>query len=635
MKRDEAAPADAPAAPTFWELLEAVPDAMVVVAEDGRLLRVNEAALHLFGYSREELDAQPLEMLLPERFHKVHPGHRGRYLESPKRRPMGTALDLFGRRKDGTEFPAEISLAPMRSSEGLFVTAVVRDVSARKRAEAMWRESDARYHSVLDNMLEAVQILGFDWRYLYLNDAAARNGRQVKEEMLGHTVMERFPGFEKSEMFAALRSCMEERTARVAEFEFDYPDGSRGWFEFSIQPVPEGLFILSLDITARKRVEHEIRALNADLERRVKERTAQVERLAAIVDSSDDAIIGRNLEGVVTSWNKGAERLFGYPAEEMLGRPLSPLFPPSRAEEEARLLEVLSQGGRVEHFETVRRRRDGRDLDVSASLSPILDASGRVIGISKIVRDISETKRAQEALARAKSAAEAANQELESFSYSVAHDLRAPLRSIDGFSQALVDDCLPQLDPDGKKYLSFIRESAQQMAQLIDDLLSLSRVTRSDLRHQRVDLSALARAALERLQRSQPERRVETVLQDGLVAEGDPQLLGVVLDNLLGNAWKFTGKHAAPRIEFGATSKSERWVYFVRDNGAGFDMAYAHKLFGVFQRLHAASEFEGTGVGLAIVHRVVGRHGGRVWGEGETDRGATFYFTLNDATEKP
>ena len=225
---------------------------------------------------------------------------------------------------------------------------------------------------------------------------------------------------------------------------------------------------------------------------------------------------------------------------------------------------------------------------------------------------------------------ELANGELEAFSYSVAHDLRAPLRSIDGFSQALLEDCADKLDAEGKKYLQHVRESAQQMARLIDDLLALSRVTRSQLHRERVDLTALARAVLSRLQRDAPERKAELVVSDGLVANGDRQLLGIVLENLIGNAWKFTGKSSQARIQFGAQVNRGCRRYFVRDNGAGFNMAYADKLFGVFRRLHSAAEFEGTGVGLATVQRIVRRHGGRVWAEGEVGRGATFFFTLEE-----
>jgi signal transduction histidine kinase len=242
--------------------------------------------------------------------------------------------------------------------------------------------------------------------------------------------------------------------------------------------------------------------------------------------------------------------------------------------------------------------------------------------------EIAERVRVEEALRRAKAAAEAASEELEAFSYSVAHDLRAPLRSIDGFSQALLEDCLERLDAEGQRYLQHVRAAAQHMGELIDDLLNLSRVTRAELRRERVNLSELARAVLGRLREAQPGRAVEFVVQDGLVAQADPRLLDVVLVNLLGNAWKFTGKRASARIEFAAEGADSPRVFFVRDNGAGFNAAYAGKLFGVFQRLHRAQDFEGTGIGLATVQRIVRRHGGRVWAEGEVDRGATFYFTL-------
>lgn len=234
-------------------------------------------------------------------------------------------------------------------------------------------------------------------------------------------------------------------------------------------------------------------------------------------------------------------------------------------------------------------------------------------------------------LEEAKSQTEAANRELEAFSYSVAHDLRAPLRSIDGFSQALLEDCADKLDEAGKQHLRYVRESAQEMAELIDGLLTLSRVTRSELRREPVDLAEVARSVATQLRRTAPERVVRTIVPAELVVEGDPRLLRLVLENLLGNAWKFTRKRASAQIELGTTAWNGGPAYFVRDNGAGFDMTYAAKLFGVFQRLHGVNEFEGSGIGLATVRRIIDRHGGRVWAEGEVDRGATFYFTLGGA----
>jgi len=222
----------------------------------------------------------------------------------------------------------------------------------------------------------------------------------------------------------------------------------------------------------------------------------------------------------------------------------------------------------------------------------------------------------------------AANQELDAFAYSVSHDLRAPLRSIDGFSQILLEDYGAQLDEAGQDSLRRVRTASQRMATLIDDLLKLARVTRVEMRTERVDLSAMAQDIVADLQRTDSARHVECTIAPGLEARADPPLVRVVLDNLLRNSWKYTAKQPRPRVEFGSTDANGGRAFMVRDNGAGFDMKYMDKLFGVFQRLHSASEFEGTGVGLATVRRIITRHGGRIWAEGAVDQGATFYFTL-------
>jgi light-regulated signal transduction histidine kinase (bacteriophytochrome) len=277
-------------------------------------------------------------------------------------------------------------------------------------------------------------------------------------------------------------------------------------------------------------------------------------------------------------------------------------------------------------------RKDGSEFPIEISLSPLETEEGTLV--SSAIRDITDRKRIEDAIRllseserRRTAQLEAANKELEAFSYSVSHDLRAPLRSIDGFSLALMQDCAEKLDPTGRGYLERVRAASQRMAQLIDDLLNLARVTRAEVRQEAVDLGRLARTILARLESEDPARRVEYVVDGQAVAHGDPLLLRVMLENLLSNAWKFTAKKPAARIEFGTARQNGTTTYFVRDNGCGFDMKYADKLFGTFQRLHG-SEFPGSGVGLAIVQRVVQRHGGRAWAESIEGEGATFSFTL-------
>ncbi len=363
------------------------------------------------------------------------------------------------------------------------------------------------------------------------------------------------------------------------------------------------------------------------------------ERLAAIVKSSDDAIISTDLESIVTTWNSAAEKMFGHSETEMLGKSQSLIIPLDREDEVVRILNLIKRGETLNHFETERIRKDGKSIDVSVTISPIKDEEGNIVGASKIARDISELKRAVKEIHQLNAQLEqrvtdrtaqlqAANDELESFSYSVSHDLRAPLRHINGFSGALLEDYGDVLDETGKGYLKEVREATQEMAQLIDDVLQLARVTRTEMAPAAVDLSEMARSSVEALQTEFPDRRVRVEVEPGLTARGDRRLLQILLTNLLGNAWKFTSKTENAEIIFGHEETKGESVFFVRDNGSGFDMAFADKLFGAFQRLHGSDEFEGTGIGLATVQRIVNRHAGRVWADGKVDVGATFYFTL-------
>jgi PAS domain S-box-containing protein len=284
-------------------------------------------------------------------------------------------------------------------------------------------------------------------------------------------------------------------------------------------------------------------------------------------------------------------------------------------------------------------RANGEQRWIGHVCGPVYDERGKFLGLRGSNRDITERKLAEEEIRKLNqelekrvvertSQLELANKELEAFSYSVSHDLRAPLRGIDGFSQVLHDDYCDKIDEKGRNYLQRIRLASQRMSQLIDDMLNLSRISRSEMNIRRVNLSSLAQDIINELRESQPERNVEFLIQEGITVLGDERLLRIVLENLLGNAWKFTSKHQKARIEFGLQKMEDKPVYFIRDDGAGFDMSYAQKLFGAFQRLHTTEEFSGTGIGLATVQRIIRRHGGKVWAEGEIEKGTTIYFTI-------
>ena len=351
--------------------------------------------------------------------------------------------------------------------------------------------------------------------------------------------------------------------------------------------------------------------------------------LSAIVDSSDDAIVGKTVDGLITSWNTGAQRMYGYTADEVIGLPITLLSP---ADEMTEILGKIRKGERVLHLETVRQRKDGTTLPVSVTVSPVRDEEGTLIGVSSIARDNTEQHRSVAELLRRADDLERANRDLDSFSYSVAHDLRAPLRALGGYSVALLEEYWDALGEAGQDYAKRIQAASEQMATLIDDLLHLSRVSRADIHAEAVDLGAEIDSIAEELQRQEPDRRVRFVIEHPVWAMADRLLIRTVLQNLLGNAWKFTSGRDEASIEFGSAPVGVGGAgicYYVRDNGAGFDSAYAEKLFKPFQRLHPKRDFPGTGVGLASVQHIVEKHGGRTWAEGAVDHGSTFYFTLN------
>jgi PAS domain S-box-containing protein len=522
-----------------------------------------------------------------------------------------------------------------------YAVGVVVDVTEEKRAaEALQRQWEF-LRSVIDTGPNMIFVKDADGVFTLANRALAEAYGTTVEELEGKTDADFNPD---AEAVAAYRE-MDRRTLAalgetfVAEEAFRNPDGTVRWLQTWKRPIPspdgsryEVLGVAS-DITARKRAEEELR--NSE------KRLTHAQSTAHLGYADTDLRTGRMF------WSDELYRILGYEPQSFAPtkeRYLSRIHPDDAPAFQKALKELLQNGSPSESEYRIVRP-DGSVRWVYGQRETAYDAQGRPIHLLGTVLDITERKEAEEALRELNTTLErrveertaqlaSANRELEAFSYSVSHDLRAPLRTIDGFSQALLEDYADALDETGRDYLHRIRRGSQHMGQLIDDLLSLSRVTRADLQRGMVDLSVLAAEVAERLRQGDPDRaaRVEMVIASGVCACGDDRLLGIAIENLIGNAWKYTARHERARIEFGVTRRDDRsareTVYFVRDDGAGFDMAYAEKLFGVFQRLHKPSEFDGTGVGLATVQRIVHRHGGRIWAEAAPEQGATFYFTL-------
>ncbi|HEY3327721.1 MAG TPA: PAS domain S-box protein [Novimethylophilus sp.] len=358
-----------------------------------------------------------------------------------------------------------------------------------------------------------------------------------------------------------------------------------------------------------------------------------------LLEAAPDAVVIVDEAGTIILVNAQTEQLFGYGREELVGKPVEILIPAALKRQHIHHRDTFIAAPKTRPMGMGRdlsgMRKDGSLVPVEVSLSPMQTDEGRIV--ISIIRDATKSKRVEREMrglnTRLKQHMQelvASNQELESFCYSVSHDLRAPLRSLDGFSLALIEDYADIMDDTGKDYLRRVRASSQQMSQLIDGLLKLSRITRTELHRQALNLSAIARKTLQQLLKSDPGRDVTINVMDGMQGYGDPDLIAIALGNLLGNAFKFSSKTPDPVIEMSMQEQAGSTVFCVRDNGAGFDMAYAEKLFGAFQRLHTAAEFEGTGIGLATVQRVINRHGGKIWAEGQVGHGAAFFFTLEN-----
>jgi hypothetical protein len=460
--------------------------------------------------------------------------------------------------------------------------------------------------SFLANFTEALLALDENWRIQYANPLAARMFGKTQDQLASTTLWEQWSSSVRTQIERRHRHALKEQTP----VELEHPIEGEKWLELRAFSSELGTIAYYHDLSDQKSA--------SELQ----------ERLAAIVESSDDAIISKDLNGIIQSWNRGAERIFGYKADEIIGKHISTLAAPEVIDEIPDILSRIARGERVDHYQTKRKTKDGRILTLSLTVSPIRDSSGAVMGASKVARDITERERQEEALRTVNAALTRSNADLQQFAYSASHDLQEPLRMVATYSEMLQRKFGGKLGPSGDEYIAYTIQGALRMEQLLRDLRTYTQA--STMEHEPaedIDAGTVLDRALQNLEAAIKDSGASitrTALPSVRMHEFQLQQL---FQNLIGNAIRYR-TDAPPRIHVAAKRQGKEWLFSVQDNGIGIDPQYKEQVFGIFKRLHSAAEYPGTGMGLAICQRIVERAGGRIWVESQPGQGSTFFFTI-------
>jgi two-component system sensor kinase FixL len=601
---------------------ETVIDGLITIDARGIINSFNPAAEKILGYRPDEVIGKNVKMLMPEPYQSEHDDYLANYRRTGEAKVIGQGREVIAKRKDGTTFPIELGVGEMRIGGKRMFVGTIRDITDRKEREA----SEVYLRNLLNTIVDGLITIDETGNVLSANPAAERLFGYSEPEMLGRNVKMLMPEPYRSEHDGYLSSYRETGHAKIIgvggrDVMARCKDGTTFPMELGVSELMvRGKRVFAgiiRDITARKKAEEE-----AGL-------------LAAIIRSSEDAILSISLSATITSWNSAAERLFGYDAEEAIGQPVSLLIPEEWMPEEQQLLDQIERGDSLEHFETVRRTKDGRLIDVSLTVSPILNAAGRVVGASKVARDISARKASEAQLERSLRAVERSNQELDDFAYIASHDLKEPLRGLANNAMFLEEDYEGKIDEAGVKRLHRMIFLCHRMERLVDDLLYFSRLGRQELANQSADLNAVIDDIRTMTEAALHDETVTITLPEPLpTIVCDLPRVTEVFRNLISNGIKYN-RSEQKRIEIGvapraAESGREEQVFYVRDNGIGIAPEFHNDIFRIFKRLNEEDDaMKGTGVGLTFVKKIVERHHGRIWVDSCPGKGSTFYFTLN------
>jgi len=610
-------------------LLEAAPDAMVVVNQSGEIVLLNLQAEKRFGYRRDELLGQKVTSIIPEGFAERLIADALRSAEDALAQQIGTGIELNGRRKDGSQFPIEIMLSPLKSAEGILVTAAIRDISVRKKAEKHLAQMEGRYRGLLEAAPDAMVVVNQAGEIVLLNVQAEKQFGYKRDELVRQKVKNLIPeGFAERLIADGTRSAAEALAQQIGtgiELIGRRKDGTEFPIELMLSPLEsaEGILVTAAirNISVRKAAEKHLGQMES--------------RYRGLLEAAPDAMVVVNQAGEIVLLNVQAEKQFGYKRDELLGQKVKNLIPEGFAERivadalrsaEDALAQQIGTG-----IELIGRRKNGSEFPLELMLSPLESAEG--ILVTAAIRDITTRKKGEADLLNKMEELNRSNEELGQFAYVVSHDLQEPLRMVASYTQLLSRRYKGKLDSDADDFISFAVDGASRMQRLIQDLLAYSRVgTKGKDLLDTSSEDALQQALINL--RGAIKDSSALVTHDPLPAVlADEMQLIQLFQNLVGNAIKYQSS-GVPRVHVSATRNGvKKWVFSVQDNGLGIDPQYFEKIFGMFQRLHKREEFAGTGIGLAICKKIVERHGGSISVESRPGLGSTFRFALA-GTEK-